>query len=143
MPYSKSVSISLIILAVIASFYVLVVGKAFLVPLAVAVMIWYVINALSRSYAKLIPGISSPNMLTTGASLISIGLFVYFAVSMVQDNINGVAEAAPQYKENFNALTNKLATRFNVENLPNLKQLTSSIEIAPVISTLALSLIHI
>jgi len=137
MPYNKSVSISLIILAVIGSFYVLVVGKAFLVPLAVAVMIWYVINALSRSYAKLIPGISSPNMLTTGASLISIGLFVYFAVSMVQDNINGVAEAAPQYKENFNALTNKLATRFNVENLPNLKQLTSSVEIAPVISTLA------
>ena len=56
---NRAISISLVTLATIGVFYVLVVGKAFLVPLAVAVMIWYVINALSRTYAKLIPWFDS------------------------------------------------------------------------------------
>ena len=46
---NRAISVSLVVLATIAIFYVLVVGQAFLVPLAVAVMVWYVINALSRT----------------------------------------------------------------------------------------------
>ena len=62
---SRPTSISLVILATVAVFYVLVVGKSVLVPLAVAIMIWYVINALSRSYAKLLPWVADRNWVTT------------------------------------------------------------------------------
>ena len=109
---NRATSISLVTLATIAVFYVLVVGKAFLIPLAVAVMIWYVINALSRTFAKIIPWVDKKNWITTLASLVSIGLFISFAVDMVQRNIGDVSAAAPAYKANFDILAAKLVTQF-------------------------------
>ncbi len=136
---TRAISISLIILATIATFYVLVAGQAFLVPLAVAVMIWYVINALSRSFAKIIPKIDKPNWLTTLVSLLSIGLFLLFTIDMVQNNIPELRAAAPSYKANFTNLTNELIVRFNLESLPSVKQFVNDIEIGPLISKLVIS----
>lgn len=136
---NRAISVSLVILATIAVFYVLVVGKAFLVPLAVAVMLWYVINALSRTFAKIIPWVDQQNWLTTLISLISIGLFVSFIVDMIQSNVADVTDAAPAYKANFDILANKLVTKFGLESVPNLQELIDGIEVAPVISKLASS----
>lgn len=136
---NRAVSISLVILATIAVFYVLVVGKAFLVPLAVAVMIWYVINALSRTFAKVLPWVEEKNWITTLVSLISIGLFISFAIDMVQRNITDVSAAAPAYKANFDILANKLVERFELGAVPNLQQLIEGVEVAPLISKLAAS----
>ena len=134
---SRAISISLVTLATIAIFYVLVVGKAFLVPLAVAVMIWYVINALSRTYTRLIPKVKSPNWITMLASLISIGLFITFTVDMVQSNIADVRAAAPEYKANFDELAARLGTQFDLSTLPNATQIIEGVEVAPVITSLA------
>ncbi len=134
---SRATSISLVILATVAVFYVLVVGKSVLVPLAVAIMIWYVINALSRSYSRLLPKIEEPNWITTILSLTTIGLFVAFSVDMVQNNIADVSAAAPEYKRNFDVLSAKIIERFNLQDLPNVNQMVQGIEIAPVISALA------
>lgn len=137
---TRAISISLIILATIATFYVLVAGQAFLVPLAIAVMIWYVINALSRSFTKILPKITEPNWLTTLASLLSIGLFLLFTVDMVQNNIPELRAAAPGYKARFANLTNDLIVRFNLESLPSVKQFINDIEIGPLISNLVFSI---
>jgi len=134
---SRSISASLLILATIAVFYVLVVGKAFLVPLAVAVMVWYIINALSRIYAKYLPKIEKPNVITTLLSLSTIGLLTYFAVDMIRGNISDVSAAAPAYKANFDIMVQKLVTRFELELVPNINEMLSGIEIAPMITKLA------
>jgi len=136
---NRAVSISLVILATIAVFYVLVVGKAFLVPLAVAVMLWYVINALSRNYARILPWTNEKNWLTTGLSIISIGLFITFAIDMVQDNIEDVSSKIPVYSENFRQLGENLAQRFDLKTLPNVSEVVSGLEIAPMISSLVSS----
>lgn len=131
--HNRATSISLVILATIGVFYVLVAGQAFLVPLAVSVMVWYVINALSRTFTKVLPNISEPNWLTTLASLISIGLFVVFAIDMVQNNITDVSRAAPAYKANFDILINKAVQRFPSLEVINFSQLSQGIEIGPLI----------
>lgn len=135
--YSRSISISLIILATIAIFYVLVVGKTFLVPLAVAVMVWYIINALSRTYARYLPKVNEPNLLTTLVSLITIGLFTYFTIDMVRGNIADVSAAAPVYKANFDQISQKLVTQFNLGKVPNINEMLNGVEIAPLITKLA------
>lgn len=134
---NRAISVSLVILATIAVFYVLVVGKEFLVPLAVAVLVWYVINALSRSYANLIPWFKEKNWVTTLASLLSIGLFITFAVDMVQENISDVIQEAPRYKANFDQLANKIVAHVPVLKSLNVSKLLQGVEIAPIISTLA------
>ncbi|MEO0367204.1 MAG: AI-2E family transporter, partial [Pseudomonadota bacterium] len=134
---NRAISISLVILATISVFYVLVVGKNILIPLAVAVMIWYVINALSRSYSKLIPWIKQPNWLTTLLSLVSIALFVSFSVEIVQNNIYDVSAAAPEYKANFDVLVANLIERYDLKALPNINQIFEGVEIAPIITGIA------
>lgn len=134
--HNQAISASLVILATIAVFYVLVVGKPFLVPLAVAIMIWYVINALSRSYARLLPKIDKPNWITTTAALISIGLFIFFSVDLVRGNINDVQAAAPNYKANFDVLASKILVQLNMESWPNIKEVISGFEVAPMVTTL-------
>jgi len=133
---SPAVSISLVLLATIAVFYVLVAGQAFLVPLAVSVMVWYVINALSRTYAKILPKVTKPNMLTTFAALVSIAVFVGFVIDMIQNNIVGVSAAAPAYKANFDILISKAVERFPSLELINFSKLSQGIEVGPAILNL-------
>ncbi|MGH1541370.1 MAG: AI-2E family transporter [Arenicella sp.] len=134
---NRSIVAPLIILATIGVFYVLVVGKAFLVPLAVALMVWYIINALSRTYTRFIPFLNEPNFWTTLASVFSIGLFMYFAIDMVRSNIGDVTAAAPGYKANLDVLTQKLVSKFGLEHTPSVNDVLGSIEIAPIINKLA------
>jgi len=130
---SPVVSISIVVLATIAVFYVLVAGQAFLVPLAVSIMVWYVINALSRTFTKVIPGVDEPNMLTTFVSLVSIVVFIGFVADMIQSNIVQVSAAAPTYKANFDSLVTKAVEKYPSLELINFSKLTSGIEIGPAI----------
>jgi len=136
-PSNRAISASLVILATIAVFYVLVVGQAFLVPLAVALMVWYVINALSRTFARTIPYFDGPNLITMLLALVSIGLFFGFTIDMVSDNISLVRAAAPEYKANFDILVSKLTANSRFDLLSNVKEMVSKVEIAPIISSLA------
>ena len=136
---NRAVSASIIVLATIAVFYVLVVGEAFLVPLAVAIMLWYVINALSRNYARVIPWIDDKNWLSTSLSIISIGLFIMFAIDMVQNNIEDVRGKIPVYSENFRQLAESISQKFNLQTFPNMSELAADVEISPIISTLVSS----
>jgi AI-2 transport protein TqsA len=138
--YSRSNSISLAILAVVAVFYVLVVGKALLVPLAIAIMIWYIINALSRAYARMLPGKKRRNLLTTAAAVVTIGILLTMVINMIDSSIGDVVAQAPIYKQNLDTLLDKLIIQLDLDWVPNITQVTDSIEVAPMISSLAATL---
>lgn len=136
---NKAVSTSLITLATISVFYVLVVGKAFLVPLAVAVMIWYVINALSRNFVRVVPWVTKPNWLTKTLSILSIGLFIALTVDMIQTNVADVRAAIPDYTENFAKLLDKIEHMVSpaiLELIPNPKDLLTKLDFAHIASGL-------
>lgn len=136
---NRTISSSLIILSTVAVFYVMVVGQEFLVPLAVALMLWYVINAMSRSFTKLIPWSNEPNWLSMLLSIITIGLFMSLAVDMVQTNVLEVKAAIPKYRENFAGLSLKVSALLPasiLEKMPNMGEVISGIKPAPVITGL-------
>lgn len=117
----------------------MVVGQEFLVPLAVALMLWYVINAMSRSFTKIIPWTDKPNWLSMLLSIITIGLFLSLAVDMVQSNVLEVKAAIPKYKENFAGLSLKVSAMlppFILDKMPNMADVISGIKPAPVITGL-------
>ena len=136
---NRTISTSLIILSTVAVFYVMVVGQEFLVPLAVALMLWYVINAMSRSFVKVIPWTDKANWLSMLLSIITIGLFLSLAIDMVQTNVLEVKAAIPKYKENFAGLSLKVSAMlppFILEKMPNMADVISGIKPAPVITGL-------
>jgi len=141
---NRAVSVSLVVLATIAVFYVLVVGKNFLVPLAVALMLWYVINAMSRSFVRIIPKINRPNWLTLLASIVCIGLFIAFTIDMVQNNVADVRAAIPKYKENLEGLSLKISAILPeqlLQKLPRASDIIKGIELAPILTGLTDSVI--
>lgn len=137
---SKAISMSIFILTTIAVFYVLVVGKDFLIPLAVAFMLWYVINAMSRTYAKFIPRLKKPNWFTLVLSILTIGLFIGVTIDMMQQNVADVQSSIPRYKENFTGLSAKISNLLPdsiLQRLPNaFDQAVQSIKLAPILTSL-------
>ena len=138
MEYSRSISVSLAIIATVVVFYVLAVGRTLLVPFAVAVMLWYIVNALSRWYASVFrSGSGRVNWLTLLSSVITIAALAALIVNMIQNNISDVVAAAPGYKVNVDRLIAKLSGLFGLQQVPTVGQLIENIDIAPAITSLA------
>ncbi len=134
-------SISLAIVATVVTFYVLAVGKSLLVPFAVAIMIWYIINALSRTYGRwLLRGGRSTNWLTLSLALITIIVFAGAIVDMVQSNVAQVSQAVPAYKANLEKMLGKFMTWTGLQQLPSIGQFTEQIKFGPAISQLVSAL---
>ncbi len=138
MEYSRSISVSVAIIATVVVFYVLAVGKNLLVPFAVAVMIWYIINALSRWYARIfrLAG-NRVNWVTLLCSVVTITVVTALIVDMIESNIADIAAAAPGYKTNLDRLITKLSELFGLQQVPTVGQLVEKIDIAPAITSLA------
>ncbi len=136
----RTISISVAIIATVVVFYVLAVGKSLLVPFAVAVMIWYIINALSGVYARLLPGPHRQNWLTLSAALITIAVLATFLVDIIQTNIGQVSAAAPGYKANLDRWIEKISKLFGYTKVPTIGQLLDSVDVAPIITSFAKSL---
>lgn len=68
----------------------IVVGKSYLVPIFVALVFWYLVNALNDQFRHL-PYLGSrlPNAVTLGMSLIFIGLSLYAISDMIVNTVNG------------------------------------------------------
>ncbi len=79
----------------------IVVGKAYLVPIFMALVIWYLVNALNNLFRHIpLVGAKLPNALTLGMSLIFIGLSLYLVgdtiVATVQSFVVDSQKYAPR-----------------------------------------------
>ena len=72
--------------------YVLVTGSDLLIPLAIAIMIWYLINALSRTFEV---RLKVPGWLALTLSITALVVGLGLIVEMISGNIAAVRSAAP------------------------------------------------
>ena len=116
---------------------VLVVGRDFLVPLAVAILFWNLLNALAAVFGRIKVGKSSvPAWLAWTLSI--AGLFVanglvYWILTSQSDALTA---AAPVYEANFIKLGEKFATLLGIERMPSTDQLMESVNLGALLSWL-------
>ena len=83
----------------------LVEGRDLLIPLAVAIVVWYVLNALANFYRRLCLGAwNPPGWLCMTASILTVLLALALAAEMIGGNVAAVSAAAPQYQVNLERL---------------------------------------
>ena len=83
----------------------LVEGRDLLIPLAVAIVVWYVLNALANFYRRLCLGAwHPPGWLCMTASILTVLLALALAAEMIGGNVAAVSAAAPQYQVNLERL---------------------------------------
>ncbi len=120
-------------------FYLLVVGKDLLIPLVMAVFIWYLINALSKEYRRIPLGKTHkvPSALAFVVSLLTIAGFVYFVVNLISSNIGELVREAPVYQRNLELAIARLFSFLNLEEPMTLRSIVKNINLTSLAPTVA------
>ncbi len=82
-------------------FYLLVVGESLLLPLVIAIALWYLINTLARGFSRIaVAGFKFPMPVCLGASLLTFLLLIWSLVNFLSASADDVLDVAPVYQEN-------------------------------------------
>lgn len=82
-------------------FYLLVVGETLLLPLVIAIALWYLINTLARGFSRIeVAGFKFPMPVCLGASLLTFLLLIWALVNFLSASADDVLDVAPVYQEN-------------------------------------------
>jgi len=82
-------------------FYLLVVGESLLLPLVIAIALWYLINTLARGFSRIeVAGFKFPMPVCLGASLLTFLLLIWALVNFLSASADDVLDVAPIYQEN-------------------------------------------
>jgi AI-2 transport protein TqsA len=116
----------------------LITGRDILIPLAISVMIWYLLDALVRLFGRVrIGSWRLPGWVNLPAALITILVFLFAIGNMIGENIAQVIEAAPGYQANFERLAADIAAFFGFGQVPQLSQLLGEIDLRQLASNFA------
>ncbi|MDX9702907.1 MAG: AI-2E family transporter [Candidatus Auribacterota bacterium] len=134
----KIISACLLFGAVIATVYILVIGSTLLIPLVIAVIIWYLINSLTVAY-KNIPflGIRMPHWFLFGMALLTILILLWAVFTLITSNITDVVNAAPVYQEKLVRLIARVIELLHIDKTPTVSQLINSVNLGKIIPQFA------
>jgi predicted PurR-regulated permease PerM len=108
----------------------LATGRDVLIPLALAVLIWQLVNAIAGHYQGLrIGGQPPPHGLRLGLGVATIGLALFVVVRLIVSNVGAVSAAAPVYEANLLALLPRLADMVGLPPPQSLGDLVGEIEL--------------
>jgi len=116
----------------------LVEGRPILVPIAVAIIIWYILNAAADALAdlRLLGRRPSKGTCLFVANLGAVG-FLLFLVEIFSQSIADIRASVPIYQHNLNQLIERTATTLGFEQIPNVAQLVGLIDPNPVLQWFA------
>jgi AI-2 transport protein TqsA len=118
---------------VVLSFYLIIVGKTLLIPLVIAIVIWYLINALTKTYRRFT--LDNYAFGLTAAILTFVAV-IWFVIDLTSANIAEVVAKAPKYQENLQQLITKALDFLNLKETPNLTHIIKDIDFSQIISHL-------
>ena len=82
-------------------FYLLVVGESLLLPLVIAIALWYLINTLARGFSRIeLANFKFPMPVCLAASLLTFLLLIWALVNFLSASADDVLDVAPVYQEN-------------------------------------------
>lgn len=91
--------------------YLLIVGKAFLMPLVIAIVLWYLVIALAGGLQNLqIKGFSLPHWASLILAFAVFSGGIWGIAQIIETNVDSVIRAAPEYQEKLEGLIGTLAS---------------------------------
>jgi predicted PurR-regulated permease PerM len=113
----------------------LVLGKALLIPLAIAVFIWILLGAIKSTLTRLAPGEQRiPGWIANSLAILIIVATTYAAIGLIVSQSDELAAAIPVYQANFASIVAKLTQSLNIQNLPTAESLLSQLDLGAILS---------
>ena len=95
---------------VVLVFYLLYIGKDLLLPLVIAIALWYLIFTLGNAFARVSVGqFQFPKSVCLMASFFTFIGLAWLVINFLSSTVDDVLEIAPVYQENLNARLESLA----------------------------------
>lgn len=138
MTLNRAASLTIVLIGLI---FGMVVAKDFLIPIVIAVCLWYVTVSISRVIGRLKLGKWSPSpAICTILAAIVIIAFVFVSIEIVVQSVESMVEAAPSYQARFEDLLARMLVAFNLERMPSSAQILEKVDFRPLISELGVNL---
>ena len=113
----------------------LVVGKALLVPIAIAILVWVLLGAIKSMLLRAAPDrLRIPGWLANILAILLIGGATYLSIGLIASQSDELASAIPIYQANFAALFAGVKAFLDVGELPTTESLLSQLDLAAVLS---------
>ena len=123
------------------TFAILTLGKDLIIPMVLAVFIWYLINILADSILQLkYHGYGVPRPLAFILALVVILGALFLFVDLISSSVNNVIRTVPAYQDNINSLLDQGANLLGLEESPQLYQLIHRIDVTRMIQNLGFTL---
>ena len=125
----------------IATVFVLIEWRGILLPIVIAVMVWYIINALSHGFRRV--GIGRrhmPHWLALGSSTLIVFVGGIFLADLFVESAQVLATAAPSFENRLDGLVANVAASVGLKALPTSAQLVSDIDVSALAESAAGSL---
>ena len=95
---------------VVLAFYLLYIGKDLLLPLVIAIALWYLIFTLGNAFSHVSIGqFQFPKPVCLMASFFTFVGLAWLVINFLSSTVDDVLEIAPVYQENLNARLESLA----------------------------------
>ncbi|MDE0046261.1 MAG: AI-2E family transporter [bacterium] len=116
------------------SLWLVVEGRALILPFVVAVVLWYLIATLRQVYARVR---GSPGWLTLLLAVATVIALVAVLVELTLANVNAVVDAAPLYQANLVRHFGDAAAFFGIAELPTIGEIRNRVDLAGLVTSLA------
>ena len=138
MKITQAAAVAIIITFVFA---ILTLGKELLIPMVLAIFIWYLINILTDAIIGLkIRGRGVPSFVAFPLALLVIGSGLTFFVRLIGSSINDVIRAAPAYQGNIENLLAKVGDIIGLDESPQLTELVHQMDFTKIVQDLGFTL---
>jgi AI-2 transport protein TqsA len=118
--------------------FFLIEGRDLLIPIAVAIVIWYLLNALARFFTHIpVIGEKLPYWATLIGAVTIVVITITLVAELISDNVAQVAAAAPFYQANFEKLILSASQFVGFQEPPDIAKIVDEINIRALISGLA------
>lgn len=118
--------------------YLLVKAKTIILPLFMAVGIWYLLNAIAKPIMNFrIAGKRLPGFLCYTAAIALLAFAIYMITGLVSRNIDSVVKRAPHYQQNLEMMFEKTVQKLHLENPLSIKDMAGYFDIGRILRDLA------
>lgn len=134
----KVITIILSFMALVLAFFLLYIGKSIIIPLVIAIIIWYILIALAEGFEKLRFGYwYIPYWLAMVLSFATFALVAWIFIGFVNTSVNEVIASAPKYQAKFQFFINDVSTRFDLKERITYGEILDYINLTTVATTAA------
>jgi len=137
----KSIQLASWLLITSLVIYLLIIAKHLIIPLIVAISIWYLINTLAGYFQNIrVLGRRVPRMLSFIFAAITIIAIFAFCINIILENAEKMVAAAPRYEQTLDMVIADLLSWLDFDETPSLAKLLNEIDLRPLIVSVGASI---